>query len=796
MYCTSCKKTYKNNNSYVDHIKFFHKKESNYRCLFCPSSFSCIYSYKRHQSKCWSRHINNNLDCANNNHPILPPVNDDYVTDNNSIFKYDGFVDEITHKAAGHILDITSHGDVTITRALQFADKIGFVLDPVSKFINDNTTSSFGGERCDILKVVANPYFRIRTPKKFFAYLRKKKLYETPYKFKIHKSLQNVFKKGRNSYEYKMETGTMMNVKLMLQRLLEVPGLFDRMIAKMQILMDDTTKISHFVQGKRWRQIVEDNPGKILFPYQLYHDDYDTGNSQGYKRGKQAISVFNFLLPLLDENEISKLKYVIPACFVKKSISKKVRKSQICSELIELAKDMACNGIEIRINHQNVTVFPILGLIIGDNLAQHELMDFTGSFSHRLMCRFCKMPADERKTVTKENEELLRKKTDYYTDAKDKNSGVSCSSPFNEIPYFHVYDNFSVDLMHDVLEGIIVYGLQNATDTLIRQGYFSVQQLKKYTDNFDYGEVDSRNRLGKDNLDDEGKWRLNAHDSLILLKYFTLLVGKKVPANNSTLQYVIVLEDLVDLIMCHEFDEDKLEQLRQLIDKHGKMYQKFTKVVIDKTNGAEKTVNVTMPPKFHLILHYIMCIIWSGPPINHWSMREEGQNRVYKTYSNVTSCKRNLAFSTAKKAQLMFADLIFKLNERPESFFTYTTREEFIKEDAEYSQQINFPIDEKYYRYNHVVYKGSIYKVTYYVMLNNDLFIISDIITTKEEEEKNIYLILKRVDYKNSEKCYNCYVIDKPTEDFIKKEIQYIGKPFTPFTISDGRKGFKFSKYL
>lgn len=107
------------------------------------------------------------------------------------------------------------------------------------------------------------------------------------------------------------------------------------------------------------------------------------------------------------------------------------------------------------------------------------------------------------------------------------NTGVEQESLFNSIPSFHVTLNFSVDFMHDVLEGIIKYGIANALKYFIDNGFFKLNDFNHRMTHFDYGEIESRNKceiikavhLKNKNI------HTSARESYTLLNFFTCFVG-------------------------------------------------------------------------------------------------------------------------------------------------------------------------------------------------------------------------------------------------------------------------------
>ena len=102
----------------------------------------------------------------------------------------------------------------------------------------------------------------------------------------------------------------------------------------------------------------------------------------------------------------------------------------------------------------------IISLFLGDNLGLNTILGFSESFSSNFYGRFCKQHRDVAKILTKENVELLRNPSNYDTALHDfKKTGIKENSVWNRINNFHVTYNYSVDVRHDLLEGVCHYVL-------------------------------------------------------------------------------------------------------------------------------------------------------------------------------------------------------------------------------------------------------------------------------------------------------------------------------------------------
>jgi len=111
-----------------------------------------------------------------------------------------------------------------------------------------------------------------------------------------------------------------------------------------------------------------------------------------------------------------------------------------------------------------------LALIVGDNLGLHSILGFSESFMANFPCRFCKTSKADCNTQTTQNNNSLRNMTNYSEDLIINNlalTGIKEPCIWNNVINFHVTNNFSVDLMHDCLEGVCSYDLSEILKSFI-----------------------------------------------------------------------------------------------------------------------------------------------------------------------------------------------------------------------------------------------------------------------------------------------------------------------------------------
>lgn len=106
---------------------------------------------------------------------------------------------------------------------------------------------------------------------------------------------------------------------------------------------------------------------------------------------------------------------------------------------------------------------------------------FVECFRANYFCRLCKRSRVQTEKDYKEHVIELRTIEQYEADVYENNvsqTGIKARGIFNRIPSFHVTDNFVCDIMHDVLEGALVYGLQHSLHYFIyTKQFLTVHEL-------------------------------------------------------------------------------------------------------------------------------------------------------------------------------------------------------------------------------------------------------------------------------------------------------------------------------
>ena len=143
------------------------------------------------------------------------------------------------------------------------------------------------------------------------------------------------------------------------------------------MLKNDSSNISHLVQGNLWKRKSSQYAGKIVFPFFLYIDDVEINNPLGSHSMAQSISAIYYSFPL--EENSSKLSSIFLAALIKSRDYKQFGNEPCLKHLINEINILEIEGIIITTKNGEFHVNFILGLILGDNLGLNTIRLYLNS---------------------------------------------------------------------------------------------------------------------------------------------------------------------------------------------------------------------------------------------------------------------------------------------------------------------------------------------------------------------------------------------------------------------------------
>ncbi|XP_055626455.1 uncharacterized protein LOC129768690 [Toxorhynchites rutilus septentrionalis] len=443
--------------------------------------------------------------------------------------------------------------------------------------------------------------------------------------------------------------------------------------------------------------------GKNIIPFHLYIDDTGINNPLGPHTDPITFLYHSF--PVLERQEIY-LAAVIKSIHYKEFGNEKCLKA-----VVREIKNLEEHGLTVSTSEGSKKVYFVLALPIGDNLGLNKILGFTSSFSHNFFCRFCKAKKPVTQTMQVEIPQLARNLQNYEADVSMStadSTGIKESTIFNEIDTFHVASNYSVDVMHDIFEGVCHYDMCHIINYFIINRYFTLKTLNTRKHVFNYGDMEIDNISSEIKQAHLSKFRLKmtAREMMTFIHLFTLMIGDLIPEGNEVWLFFLNLVDIIEILLSFEIPYEKAEELNALIRKHHEGYIRY--------------FNDTLKPKHHFMVHYCTVIQNSGPPRFYWSFPFEAKHKVFKMYARNITSRINICVSISRKYQLMFAN---SLMQPVEPILKLDLRHSIPLEHSDLLFHFceEHEINAKYESYKECIYNSKKYKTGYFVTQHTDV---------------------------------------------------------------------------
>lgn len=415
-------------------------------------------------------------------------------------------------------------------------------------------------------------------------------------------------------------------------------------------LPSNTNVIYNILQSKWWNHLKSTIPSinrVLLLPLKVYFDDFEPNNPLGSHASIHKTGAVYVQMPCLPPHMDAKLIHIYLAMLFFSQDRDIYGNTKVFIPLIEELNYLSKIGIKV--NHPDYDVVKLITVVIvGDNLGLNSMMGFVESFNAFYYCRFCKTPKCEMQKLLVLNEDtILRDKQNYEMDVRLNSqslTGIKEESIFNELSFFHITENHSVDLMHDTLEGVCHYVLLFLLKKFILDyKYITLEKLNNRILEFNYGYETNFNKVVPihEDIFKKTKLKMSASETLMFVKNFGILVGDKIPKDNKEWLLYLKLREILSLILSPVVHKTTHNLLQILIAEHNELYIKLS--------GS------TLQPKFHFLLHYPKIMDVMGSLKQFWSMRFESKHRELSKTAKSTQCRRNLISTMSIKHQLRLA---------------------------------------------------------------------------------------------------------------------------------------------
>lgn len=406
----------------------------------------------------------------------------------------------------------------------------------------------------------------------------------------------------------------------------------------------------HFCCGKVFKQSELFSSQPHALQIQIATDDFEICDPIGSKSGVHKMCPIYFCIKNVPNQYLSKLSniYLVSLCRTDDLKTKETDFNdlweQIVSEIVYLEK----TGIQIdpNTNIKGTIIYPSF-----DNLGGNQTLGFVESFNSHF-CRFCIASKHETETMITEDQSMVRTVESYESHLEivaesqkvcfAETKGIKRNCALNKLNYFHILNNKSVDVMHDLNEGCILFLLKNLFKYFISKKVFNLDYLQKQVQYFDFGPY-CKNTPSLINIKKEN---LNQNSSQLICIFrnigFILHKYRKDNTVKKAWKCVESLQNIVQICYSSEIKKADVKNLEQYISKH-------LQSIID-------ILKLQLIPKHHLLTHYPSIILEMGPVCHMSMLRFESKHKSLKNIAKQGNNWINITktISTRNQAELIF----------------------------------------------------------------------------------------------------------------------------------------------
>lgn len=396
--------------------------------------------------------------------------------------------------------------------------------------------------------------------------------------------------------------------------------------------------------GTNFRQteLFKNNPNAMQI--MLYTDDFEPCEALKPKAGIHKKCGFYMVIRNMPKKFQSKLSNIFLVA-IADSDDLKCDASivNILEVLIEDFKMLETTGIKLA---NGLTIKCGLVAMSFDNLGANACYGLVECFQANFYCRFCERHKNECKTLTTDdlsklrnieiyNQMCARIQSEEKLDATET-KGIKYYCKLNDLSSFHIFKNYSVDPMHDLLEGLVPFALHAVFEYCFEKKLFSSSHLQNMIQFYNYGFLNKRNIPSKLKTDSRNLGQ-NATQLNCLISNIAFVLNPYKAQLTFIWPLITSLLQILEIVSSEEIFGSDVERLTMEIKHH-------LEFIVQKLNKH-------LLPKHHFASHYPMVIRATGPPIYTSTMRFEAKHQELKAIARKTNNFVNLNKTIATKHQ-------------------------------------------------------------------------------------------------------------------------------------------------
>lgn len=284
---------------------------------------------------------------------------------------------------------------------------------------------------------------------------------------------------------------------------------------------------------KKKNELFSSHPKAIQL--QLFYDDFETVNPLGSKTAVHKLGGIYFTLRNLPVHLNSLLENIHLVALFHVADIKQVGINEVLKPIIHDIQILETEGIPVDFLPDAKVLLGTVVSISCDNLGANTICGFVESFSATNYCRICLCDKESCQNIFDDTDVEFRTKESHQVDVSTITEnpvlgnvqGVKTDSVLNHLKYFNIFDNLTVDIMHDVLEGVVELEVKLFLKSLVlEEKVISLESLNNRIRSFNYGYLESKNFPGTIQLDKPGNsLGQKAIQIWCLVRFLPLIIG-------------------------------------------------------------------------------------------------------------------------------------------------------------------------------------------------------------------------------------------------------------------------------
>ena len=236
----------------------------------------------------------------------------------------------------------------------------------------------------------------------------------------------------------------------------------------------------------------------------------------------------------------------------------------------------------------------------------------------------------------------MRDLNTYEQDTKEKpiaqQSGIVQNCVWNNVMDFHVATNFSIDIMHNLFEGVCRYNFGYVLPYFTKKKFFSRETLNfriKY-----FYHVQNCNQpvsITQSHLNNKYVV-MSASEMKRFVLSACLIFGDLIPIGDPFWELYILMRRITILCLKSSISQNDIDDHKELIRKGHELFLKLTGTILKV--------------KYHNLLHYPLVASIVGPLSQLSTIRFEAKHRLLKQRAQTSSNRINLPHTIELKSQL------------------------------------------------------------------------------------------------------------------------------------------------